>query len=449
LLFDLAGIRRLRAAQVIAQFLPPIILEIHREDGRAAPLSLRHGADTNTTTHTSHGLAERALTRGAGLPDAPSVEFPVSDAERLRRVTLVAFALLISALFLLMIRDFLIALFLAALTAGLLRPIYVTICQRLGNRQKLAAGVTLGLLLVLVILPLVAYCIVVANQAVQVGREVTPWLESTFARADSNETMLRYPALRPLLPYRELILQKAGELGSELGGFAVGAVTSAAQEIITLILSLFVLLYATFFFLTHGRAILRKILYYSPLPPEDEDKMLERFLSVARATLKGTLVIGLIQGALGGLAFRVAGIGGAAFWATTMAVLSVVPGVGSAIVWIPGALYLAFTGHVGASIGLTAWCAIVVGAIDNFLRPVLVGKDAKLSDLLILVSTLGGIALFGGLGFIIGPIVAALFVTVWDIYGDVFRGVLPEPPPLSRPSIATGDAPPSDPRPKA
>ena len=388
------------------------------------------------------------MTGRATLPDAAGVDFPVNDAERLRRVTLVALALLISSLFLWMIRDFLIALLLGAITAGMLRPVYLAMCQRLRNKRKVAAGVTLGLLLVLVILPLVAYGVVVANQAVELGRQASPWLRSVFGAAEFSHTFERYPALRPLLPYRELILQKVGELGSEIGALAVAAVTAAAAEVITLGLGLFVMLYATFFFLTDGRAVLRKILYYSPLPPEDEDKMLERFLSVARATIKGTIVIGLVQGALGGLAFRVAGIAGASFWATSMAVLSVVPGVGSAIIWIPGALYLWFTGHLGAALGLTAWCVVVIGIVDNFLRPVLVGKDAKLSDLLILVSTLGGIALFGGLGFIIGPIVAALFVTVWDIYGDVFRGVLPEPPPLSRPSLAS-DPPPSDPRAKA
>jgi len=375
------------------------------------------------------------------VPDAPSVDFPVNDSERLRRVTLVALALVISLLFLWMIRDFLIALLLAALTAGMLRPLYERLGRRFKGRRRLAATVTLGLLVVLVILPLVAYGVVVAKQAVELGRSASPWLRDTLGGAQFGRTFERFPGLRPLEPYRELILQKLGELGGELGGRAVTAVTAAAQGIVTFVLLLFVMLYATFFFLLDGRAILRKILYYSPLPPEDEEKMLERFLSVARATIKGTLVIGLVQGALGGLAFRVAGISGASFWATSMAVLSVVPGVGSAIVWAPGAAYLAFTGHVAAALGLTAWCSIVVGAIDNFLRPFLVGKDAKLSDLLILISTLGGIALFGVLGFIIGPIVAALFVTVWDIYGDVFRSVLPEPPPLSRPSLA-GEPPP-------
>jgi predicted PurR-regulated permease PerM len=383
------------------------------------------------------------------VTDAARVDFPLNDAERLRRITLVALALIISFLFLWMIRDFLIALLLAAITAGMLRPIYVRLCQRFGTRRQLAAGVTLGLLLVLVILPLVAYGFVVANQAVQLGRAASPWLQDTFGSEQFNSAFERYAWLRPLAPYRETILQKLGEFGANVGAFAVAAVTAAAQEIITLAIGLFVMLYGTFFFLTDGRSVLRKILYYSPLPPEDEDKMLERFLSVARATIKGTIVIGLMQGALGGIAFRVAGISGAAFWATLMAVLSVVPGVGSAIVWIPGAAYLAFTGHVAACIALTVWCTVVVGAIDNFLRPRLVGKDAKLSDLLILVSTLGGIALFGALGFIIGPIVAALFVTVWDIYGDVFRGVLPEPPPLSRPSVPVGERTSSEPPPRA
>jgi predicted PurR-regulated permease PerM len=371
------------------------------------------------------------------------VDFPVSDSERLRRVTLVTLALVISAVFLWMVSEFLIALLLAAITAGMLRPLYVNLSQRFKNRRTLAASVTLALLVLLVILPLVAFTVVVADQAVELGRSASPWLQTTFGRGEFGRIFERYPSLRPLEPYRDQILTKLGELGGQLGALAVAAATAAAQQVATFLLLLFVMLYATFFFLTDGRSILRTILYYSPLPSEDEDKMLDRFSSVARATIRGTLVVGLVQGALGGIAFWVAGIQGAAFWAMCMAVLSVVPGIGAALIWVPGVLYLALTNHVGAAIGLGAWCAIVVGSVDNFLRPFLVGKDAKLSDLLILISTLGGITLFGALGFIIGPIVAALFVTVWDIYGDVFRSVLPEPPPLSRPSLAS-DPPPRE-----
>jgi len=181
--------------------------------------------------------------------------------------------------------------------------------------------------------------------------------------------------------------------------------------------------------LKDGKAVLDKMLYYVPLPPEDETRMLERFMSVSRATIKGTLIIGCIQGALGGAAFAVAGISGAAVWGTMMAVLSTIPGLGHALVWVPVAVYLAATSQWSAAIGLFAWCAGVVGSVDNFLRPWLVGKDTELPDIVILVSTLGGLVLFGPLGFIVGPIVAALFVTVWELYGSAFEDLLPPAPP--------------------
>ncbi|MGD2154684.1 MAG: AI-2E family transporter, partial [Gemmatimonadales bacterium] len=168
-----------------------------------------------------------------------------------------------------------------------------------------------------------------------------------------------------------------------------------------------------------------------PLAPEDENRMVERFTSVARATIKGTLVIGIVQGGLAGLAFAVAGIEGAVFWGTIMVVLSIIPGIGTALVWVPAVIYLFAVGRVGTAIVLFIWCAAVVGTVDNVLRPWLVGKDTKMPDLLILLSTLGGLLLFGAVGIVVGPIVAALFVTVWDIYGLAFKEYLPEVRPLA------------------
>jgi predicted PurR-regulated permease PerM len=164
---------------------------------------------------------------------------------------------------------------------------------------------------------------------------------------------------------------------------------------------------------------------------------------VARATIKGTGVVGITQGALGGLGFWIAGIQGAALWATVMAVFSILPGLGTAIVWVPAVIYLFAVGKTLAAILLTAWCVVIVGTVDNFLRPRLVGKDTKMPDLLVLLSTLGGITMFGAVGVVIGPIVAALFVTVWEIYGEVFRDVLPEPAPLSIPRGSVPSSPPA------
>jgi len=185
------------------------------------------------------------------------------------------------------------------------------------------------------------------------------------------------------------------------------------------------MLYALFFFLRDGRVILEKIFYYTPLDHEDEVRLLERFSSVTRATIKGTLVIGAVQGTLAGLGLWAAGIERAAFWGTVMMVLSVVPGIGSALVWLPAVIFLFIAGKTATAVLLLIWCAAGVSTIDNLLRPRLVGKDAQMPDLLILLGTLGGLFVFGPIGFIIGPLICGLFLTVWDIYGATFKDVLP------------------------
>lgn len=176
--------------------------------------------------------------------------------------------------------------------------------------------------------------------------------------------------------------------------------------------------------------------------------MVDKFVSVSRATMKGTLVIGILQGALAGAAFWVLGLDAPAFWGAVMAVLSIIPGLGTALVWVPAVILLLVGGRIAAGVGLALWCGALVGTVDNFLRPYLVGRDTKMPDLLILLSTLGGIVLFGAVGIVIGPIVAALFVTVWDIYGTAFKDLLPavEPIPVLEPPRKT--TPRKKPKPK-
>lgn len=346
--------------------------------------------------------------------------------ERVKKVILVLLALGISFLFLFMIRDFLMAVFLAAILSGMSHPIYRSLEERFGGRSGLASAGTVGLVLLLVIGPAAIFFIVVTSEAIRLAQLVSPWVADQIRHAGELDRLMdRFPRLRPLAPYRDQILQKLGELVGNVGSFVVDAVTTAARETATVLFLLFVMLYTMFFFLIDGRELLRKILYYLPLEPEDENRMVSRFLSVARATIKGTLVISSVHGLLGGLAFWVAGLEGPALWGTLMGVLSAIPGIGSALVWVPAVIFLGLTGRWTAAIGLLAWCTAVVGTVDNFLRPWLIGKDTKMPDLLIFLATVGGIALFGAAGFIVGPIIAALFVTVWDLYGEAFKDVLP------------------------
>jgi predicted PurR-regulated permease PerM len=196
-------------------------------------------------------------------------------------------------------------------------------------------------------------------------------------------------------------------------GLAAGAKGTA-----TFFLLLFVMLYAMFFFLIHGPALLDATLHFLPLTNEDEARLLGTFASVGRATLKGTLIIGIIQGGLAGLGFWVVGIPGFVFWSAIMAVLSILPGIGAALIWIPAVVYLIIEGQAGHAVGLGLWCAIVVGTIDNLLRPLLIGKDTEMPDLLVMLSTLGGLALFGAPGILVGPIIGALYITVWKLWGN-------------------------------
>jgi predicted PurR-regulated permease PerM len=236
----------------------------------------------------------------------------------------------------------------------------------------------------------------------------------------------QFPSLARYVPDQQEIAAHVAKVAQAAGAFLVAGATQLTAGTAAFLLNLFVMLYAMFFFLRDGHAILKKIFYYIPLDHEDEIRLLERLTSVTRATIKGTLVIGVIQGALAGIGFWAAGLDGAAFWGTIMIALSVVPGIGAALIWVPAVIYLFIVGETWTATLLGIWCAAVVGTIDNLLRPRLVGKDAKMPDLLILIGTLGGLFLFGPIGFIIGPLVCGIFLTVWDIYGATFKHVLPE-----------------------
>lgn len=355
---------------------------------------------------------------------------------------LLILVLFISAMFLVMIRPFLMALLLAGIFSALAHPLYRRMTRWLGGRQALASAITLLIIVMVVLLPLAGLLGVVTAQAIKVGQSVTPWVQAQLASPDAiTQWLSDLPFYDQLAPYRDTIIQKAGQLVATLTQFLVNGVQAATMGTVNFIFMLFILLYAMFFFLVDGDKLLEKILYYIPLEDDDERRMLDRFTSVSRATLKGTAVIGVVQGGLAGMAFAVVGIPSAVFWGTVMAVLSIIPGIGTALVWGPASIILAAKGHWGLALGLGLFCGVVVGSVDNLLRPRLVGKDTEMHDLLILFSTMGGIALFGFIGFIIGPIIAALFVTVWEIYGVVFKDVLPEVASLLRSPKTAGDPP--------
>ncbi len=190
------------------------------------------------------------------------------------------------------------------------------------------------------------------------------------------------------------------------------------QNTFEFLVSFFVMLYLLFFVLRDGAILSRHIRQALPLAEEQKQALLSKFTTVIRATVKGNVAVALVQGTLGGLAYWFLGVKGALLWAALTAFLSLVPAVGGALVWLPIALYLLATGKTGQGIGLIVWGALVIGSIDNVLRPLLVGKETQMPDYIVLLATIGGIALFGINGFVIGPVIAALFIACWGLFTD-------------------------------
>jgi predicted PurR-regulated permease PerM len=360
----------------------------------------------------------------------------INPEDRFRKGFVLVMTISVAILFIALIFGFLEPLLLAAVFSGVTYPLYRWFQKVLGGRNTLASVMTLLTSVVVILIPLIVLLGLVAEQAIQVTNEVTPWVEKQLSNsAEGKHDLWNWmPFADELAPYRDDITAKLGEFAGNSGKFLAASLARLSEGTVGFFLALFVMLYAMFFFLISGPSLIKKIMSYSPLSQTDKDQMVEVGLSVSRATIKGTLIIGLIQGTLGGLGFAVVGIDAAVFWGAIMAVLSVLPGIGAALVWIPAVVYLLVTGQTVPGLGLLAWSAGVVGSVDNFLRPRLVGRDTKMPDLLILLSTLGGLGMFGASGLVLGPILAALFLSVLSIYSRVFADWLNPDQPTEQPS---------------
>ena len=341
------------------------------------------------------------------------------------RVILLLLLLVISAIFIAMIRYFLMTIVLAALFSALSMPVFTRFERLLKGHKSLSATMTIGTLLLMVFLPLAALLVVVARQAIRISRIAVPWVQQQVLEPAAFDQQLRSLSFYPELElYRSDIFQKAGELAAKTGTMLFNTISSFTYSAFSDLFLFFLFLYTIFFFLRDGKQILAKILSYLPLTQIDQNRLLDKFISVTRATIKGSMVVGIVQGSLAGLALHFAGIESAIFWGTIMSLISIVPVLGPPLVWVPAVIYLAATGHYPQAIGVLLFCSIVVGQIDNIIRPILVGRDTQMHELLIFFGTLGGITLFGLFGVILGPIVAALFMTIWEMYGETFSDYL-------------------------
>lgn len=334
---------------------------------------------------------------------------------------------LVTVAFLVLIRDFLQPLFWAAVFAILFRRIQDKAVHWFGGRRSIAAVLTVFIIVFMVIVPFFFVAMAVAREAVALYGRISEghFLADAFKYLEQN--------IPPISGYMERFgvdLQKLQERLSgaavSVSGFLAGKMVNIGQVTAAFIVDSLLMLYILFFFLRDGDRMVAALIRALPFGDMRERRLFGKFAEVSRETVKGTLVVGLVQGAIGGLLFWILGIGAPVFWGVIMAILSLLPAVGTAMIWGPAAIILIARGNTWRGIILIIAGIFIIGLVDNVLRPILVGRGTRMPDFLVLIATLGGLTAFGVSGFVLGPIVAALFLTMWAMFAEEYARV-PDP----------------------
>lgn len=308
------------------------------------------------------------------------------------------------------------------IAAILFAPVNDRLVLLMPERKNSAAGLTLLLVILIVIVPAVFVGSLLVDQAIGTYQSIQS-REIDFGKALVD-------IQRGLPDWMQAALKRFGwtdfkQMESRLSSFITGALRIATGQAIAIGQSAFsfaiamgIMLYLTFFLLRDGRSLSRKIGEAVPMHPEQRRALFDKFTTVIRATIKGSVVVAIVQGLLGGMVFWFLGINAALLWGVVMGLLSLVPAIGTGLIWVPVAIYLLATGSLFEGVVLVLCGVFLIGMVDNVLRPILVGKDTRMPDYIVLISTLGGISVFGINGFVVGPVIAAMFIAAWGIFSD-------------------------------
>ena len=314
-------------------------------------------------------------------------------------------------------------IFWAVAIAILFSPSQKWVSSKMRGKPNTAALCALLFCVVVVIIPVLCSVLAVINEVSDLYQNVEDGSIDLAGRMDKLEA--GFPKLEHWFSQLGIdvgdLKQKTSDAIAAGGKFAAQHIFTIGQNTFAFALDIGVMLYVAFFLLRDGEKLTELSIKALPLGDDRERLLFVKFAEVTRATVKGNMVVAIIQGTLGGIIFGLLGIPGALIWGVIMALTSLIPAVGAAIVWLPIAIYLLVTGSVTQGIILIAFGSLVIGLVDNLLRPILVGRDTKLPDYVVLLSTLGGLTLFGVNGFVMGPLIAALFVAFWGIFMRDFQ----------------------------
>jgi predicted PurR-regulated permease PerM len=314
----------------------------------------------------------------------------------------------------------------ATILAILFTSLYRRLSRSMGQRRTLAALATVLIILMIVVLPLTLITTLLLQEGFGVYERIQSG-ELNFGRQFQQvlgalPTWVARLVDRFELTNLSVVQERLSTSLMEGIQFLTTQAVNVGQNTLAFVVNVFLMLYLLFFLLRDGDHLSKRIRDAIPLPREQQRDLFSKFTAVIRATVKGTIIVAVVQGALGGLILWFLGIQAPVVWGVVMAFLSLLPAVGTGLVWLPVAIYFLLTGATWQGVVLIAYGVLVIGLVDNVLRPLLVGNDTKMPDYVVLISTLGGMAMFGLNGFVIGPVIAAMFMAVWDMVASSKAG---------------------------
>ena len=324
---------------------------------------------------------------------------------------------LITILFVSLIFNFAAPILWSIVVSIIFYPLYEKLLL-MTNKKSLSSMLSLILILLLVIMPSIAVLGLIGNELINFINSSDNYSFEQYFQMIPNESAINQLIAWSGLSINDLI-EKADDFLISASKMLYQSVSTISANVINFFVSLFIFVYLTFFFLRDGEKILQHCMDAFPMKNEDESYLLDQFQKTTRATIKGTVMVALAQGFLGYLTLLLIGINGALIWGAVMALLSIVPAIGTVLVWLPIALVLFLNGEIMDASLLIFSGVFIIGMIDNLLRPILIGKETKMPDYLILLTTIGGISIFGITGFIVGPIIASLFISIWSLSSRV------------------------------
>ena len=338
------------------------------------------------------------------------------DPKKVQSILFICLLGLVTLAFLYLLKPFFIPLFWAAVIAGIFKPLYDRLLVKL-KRPNLSASLMLCLFAVIILLPAGIIASLLVSESLQIYNAIsadTGLIEQKVR--DTLSALTSHPYIRQFQVDEQFFIDRFRDAIKNIANYIIVHLSGITQNTVVFFIQFGVMIYALYFFFRDGDRILKRALRMCFLESGKGKILYEQFVATARATLKATILLGGLQGFFGGVIFYITGIEGATIWGLLMVVMAILPGIGCAIIWAPAGVIMLISGHIWEGVAILTFGALVISLADNLLRPILIGNDVEIHPLLIFLSTLGGIVVFGVSGFVIGPIIASLFLAIWDMY---------------------------------